>query len=304
MKAPGTFCAFVLSAPLMLLTADPVRADGACSIRPSTQAEKNFAVAVKTALKNALPPAPAGWGVVEEGTVAAEEQVCVGQEKYPMHISFSRQYRQVEGMEQRERGLQLALMNTMPTSEQMAKREALMSRRMAKVQEVVDLLQKAGERQDLKEMDRLSKESEKIDKRFDAPIKAMDEDLAQAQRRATEKYLLRDAAAEIYLHVNWEVSEIMQGRQLQVPGAVGAFRVSEGERSGESDWREGTTLIFLGNWRLSAPKPDGPEIKAAMNKSLPHTKAQTLRIQIVADKDRANQLTQKMNLNALQALIR
>jgi hypothetical protein len=79
---------------------------------------------------------------------------------------------------------------------------------------------------------------------------------------------------------------------------------TEGEFNANSGWREGATYVFLGKtWKL---KKYGSTLNmdAAAVKGVPSLAVQTIVVRIEADPERAKQILEKIDWEALKKLIK
>jgi hypothetical protein len=255
-----------------------------------------------TALKAAIPPAPDGWKLASTAKIEADDRVCEGAEKSPKRIYFHAEYVLEVGREEREKTLQQAVVQGMPAQDQQAQMKALQQEIAQEASRRGKLIQEAITRNDMAEVQRLSKENEKWNAENDAKIQVLKSGIDSRMASATEKQLLKDMKAQIVFAVNESSESLWKARALTMPGFAQAYR-NDGYRKGETDWVEGTTRAYLGDWSKDQTRSRGDSTVLRSDPN-PDPKVQTLAISIVADEKRADQLLKGLKLDSIKALMR
>jgi hypothetical protein len=118
-----------------------------------------------------------------------------------------------------------------------------------------------------------------------------------------EKMAIHDVKARIDIKTNISSEGIYEKAALGPSIAGGLVYQTPGEYSSNSGWRESSTYVFLGNhWEMGTSGGTyinfTPEMEATSS-----TLIQNIVVKIQADPDRAKQLIQKMDWDALKALL-
>ena len=277
---------------VLFLAACPaaVSADGGGPERPATEAEKSFQSSALKAFKDAMPKSLEGWEPEERDEAAPIERVSEGFEKYPWLISLQTNWRKKMSPEEENRRIEEG-------GKIMKAGEEKMKELTKKQEAVSEKIGKAAESGNMAEMEKLKPEIDKIAKEAEAHAADQQKKLLASPFAK----LTRDAKAQIHVEANSSSFSIDSSVRETAPveGAA-AFR-SETEENLEG--REGRTTILIGDWKR---KQDGEAVsmEAALDPKAPHTKIQTIKIDITGAKGTAEKLINSINVKSLKTLLK
>jgi len=280
----------VLAVLFLAATAGPVSADGGGPVRPATEAEKTYNSTVLKTFKDAMPKALEGWEMIEGDAPAPLETVNEGFEKYPCVVNFSSNWKKKISPEDENKKLEEGAKIMKAGEEKMQE--------ISKKQEALSVkIGKAVEAGNMAEMEKLKPEMEKIAKEAEAYAAEQQKKLGASSFAE----LSRDVKADIHIETNassFSIDSTVK-ETAKIEDAL-AFR-SETEEN--IDGREGRTTILIGDWKR---KQDGEAVsmEAALDAKTTHTRAQTIKIDIIAAKATAEKLVRSMDIKSLKALLK
>ena len=283
----------VLAGLVLFFSPAAARADG--DARPATDAEKNYHQQVMKVFRQALPPGPEGWEVTQQTSEEELNLVSVGNEQQPMRVEYSITWRDIERAQKADEAMVQAGVQTMqqemaanPTKDMEAELEALAKK-----------MGEAAEKGDTAEMERLQVQMEALGKKMEEVYSLRD----QAVDEAAQAHEVTDISAAIRFEVNsFEEPLYDPPSDVSFIADEQAIRV-EGHRNPHYGWQEGVTYVFLGPGWKPSDNSDSPGMAAQPRSGLPHTKAQTLVVKIQAAPEKADQLAQGIDWDALKALL-
>lgn len=282
----------VLMTLLTLLSFSIAYADGGID-RNATSAEKEFYKKVIDPLIKAIP-GPQGWELVQESDeVNSAEKgelkaVPEGIEKKPFFIRFEMMWKDAK----RLKSAQDAFEKTDIT-------DPAQTELMNQLKKYNELFDKAIEKNDTKEIERISGEMGKIDEKF--------QDRRASQEDELEKNKIpRDTCVIVTVMVNDFQQTVWQcEKQPSIEGCQ-VYRSTSQEAICDTSlgrWLEGSTWMYLGNnWKL---KNDGygSFIFSPAN-GVPYLTVQAMVVQIEAEPERAKQMLQQIDWASLKKLIK
>ncbi|MFH1137629.1 MAG: hypothetical protein V1816_16290 [Pseudomonadota bacterium] len=296
MRMPNrkTFPALAVLVGLTLCIPAAVRADG--DSRPATEAEKSFYHKVMTALEKACPPGPEGWEETDRTGIDNLEYVGAGSENTPFKVDFTAAWVDAArraASEEKQVAAGVQVMQAHPTDQT---EQALQD----DLEKIAAAIGAAAEKGDAAEMQRLQVQAEKVVARMNEINSKRNEALNQAVRAAEA----HDVQVEIRMIAN-VFNEEFYGPFSEQPAFQGFKRVrTEGEQSEHYGWREGTTYIFMGDWKLVREDGGTPYFKALAKPGVPPTKVQTILARVKADPARAEAMIERLDWEALKALMK
>ncbi len=259
----------------------------------ATAGERAFLKKAEGVACAALPPGPAGWVVMERSEREPFDQVSAGAARHPMEVRCFIAWQDQARLRQAQSRL---LEESAPLASQgpVEEQEALMDRMNA----LGEKLSAAINKNDTAEAQRIQKEMEGVGQK----LRAIGEAQNKAFENVARKNAAKDAEAEVLLVLNGREETIPQGsvREAPVQGAT-VYRIEEGEFVNDS-WREGTTVAFLGAWRL-AEESGGKLMRPSHKPGAPGTSVQNVFVRIKADKVRARKLLEGVDWASLKGLM-
>ena len=291
MRLMGLGTASILA--LLLFWTSPALADCIDGARKATVQEKLFHSRVLSLIEAAMPDAPEGWDVTATTDIREPETFCLGGDDLPMRLDYRIEYRRVEGMEEMEGGLiETASASMTPQESEQAQLEALHKEQ----EKLAGELEEAVRRQEFDRIQPIMEKMQAIGANMGTVYQAIDERMKQA----TEDKLLRDVRAVVLVWVNADRTELDSPERVAVPGTDLAFRVRDGGRRHSLDWQEGFTHVFLGGWQTAKK---GDRLLLTPLEGAARTEARTVTITVQADRARAMDLLQAMDLQAIRGVL-
>ncbi len=265
--------------------------------KPVAQEESSFytstVLPALNKLKQAMPLAPAGWTIAGETKSGPLPQSTNAGPNYPYRFTYQIQYKRVAGMKDEKKRLNEVYTES---SERHGEEANAQINDLLRQQTTTSLaLRKATRRKNQAEMQRLNDELDENGRK----MHAIHEDVDNKISRDVDQYLIKDAEAVVDIVVNDEWAEAANNEPVSVTGAAFAFR-RVGERKGPTIWQEGKTIILFGDWQQAG--------NGVFRGHVPHetqsVKAQTIKIIITADRNRATELLKQMDRKAILSLMK
>lgn len=278
---------------LLFLVALHGHAYAVSDMRPAIKAEKEpYSSTVSSpvdTVKNAMPPAPAGWVIMSE--TARPETVSNNMSR--LHFHYLIIFKRVAGVDEEKKKLRNAYADSSRKHEEESR---------TAIEELIDqqsetsrALGKATKRRHQADIQHLNEELEENGRKMMALHKNIDDNIA----RDVEPYLVKDAEASIRVSVNDSYAELPSATSFMHPQAAFALH-KEGEKIGATDWSEGQTMLLYGNWQKA-----GQNIyRANIDQSQFTSSAKTITIVISGDKKRIDDLLQRLDLKSILSLMK
>lgn len=227
-----------------MLGATPARADGeGCNqgYRDTTAAERESMRNILETAIRALPTAPEGWAITDDGSVSVTTSLCKDFEITPWDYDFTRSYHRVGFREARDKIMDAAAAEM---SADLAAKQPRIDAIMARNNELVLAAMDAGQKGDFDRLDAINEEinagGQEIQRIYDeGPVPQRVKD---ANIEAT-----RDLSMQITIAINphWEKPGY-EAQELSVPAdAQAAFRWSESDEYVKDD----NALVLMGKWK-------------------------------------------------------
>jgi hypothetical protein len=278
---------------LFLFQTCPAVADCIDGARKATIQEKRFHGRVLSTIEGAMPAAPNGWMSTYVTDIRELDTVCNGGESLPMGLGYRIEYSRMDTTELEGELLETATTSMVSHSSGQALLDAL-----DKEQEKLSHeLGQAVESQDFVRIESVAKRMEAVGRKMEAVFQAMDQQL----ERATEEKLLRDTKAVVIVNVNAGGEVLDNPEAINLDGVNLAFRIGDGRRLGQLEWREGASQIYLGKWQTE--REGATLLLTPLDQTEGHTEARTVSITVQAERARAGELLGAMDLPAIQGLL-
>lgn len=268
------------------------RADS--NTRPIRSPEKKAYLRVLAAFDKALPKAPAGWTQFERTTVEAPDVMTEGAEEYPIRFDFLAKW-QDPAKVKAEAALHEKAISGMAAKGPDTGSDAL----FAENEKLANAMGAAAERGDMKEMERLQKKMEANAVKLhahNAPIdSARDADLAKSE--------VHDLEVQVSFIGNETEQRFAATEAATEPLLAGLLVYREGDGAMTSyGWEEGTTYVFVGNWKASSEEGE-TVLSSAPRAGASYVGVQTIVVRVKAERKRARALLASMDWAALKALL-
>lgn len=276
-------------------------ADSDCGMnRPLNAGEKSF-YAQRAKAFALLPPAPPGWSAQETSAdqLAPPAETCADLDPRtdPLRDSAHRRYeRQLSEAEGQKRFAQVQELQDDPA------RKAAIEKADAKAAKLLDEMAKAGERQDLAGMQRISAEYE----RAAEERRKLDEGVRGKQ----DELFTRDSIANVSIDLNVDSQSCWGKRKaLSVPGAIAwlcQIGWNEGPTPDDQSSGEGrfnsTAVVLFGNWKTET-QDEALMFTAALSPQKSYSAVQSIAVVVSAEARRAEALLGAMKLDSVRALL-
>ncbi len=251
------------------------------------------AFSILNKMKKAMPTAPPGWVVAGETIIDSFPGSENDAARQSYHFAYQIQYRRVTGVKEEKKKLNEVYIES---SERHGEEANTQINDLLRQQTAAALaLRKATRHKNQAEIERLNDELEDNGRK----MRAIHEDVDNKIGRDVAPYLLKDTEAIIEIVEDDEKVEGLYGEPLSVSNAVFAFR-SEGEQKGPMIWQEGKTVVLFGPWQQAG---NGVYRCDILHKHQSQ-RAQSIKITITGARNRALELLNQMDQNALLSLIK
>ncbi|MFA5906857.1 MAG: hypothetical protein WC836_23200 [Desulfobacula sp.] len=261
--------------------------------RHATSGEKTWTLKVLKAFESALPQGPGGWSKVEKTDLKPPEIVVQGQETFPMRVDYHIKWQDDKRIHAAKAETDRQLMK----SAQKQSSDTKMKDYMADMEKLSKEFGKAMEAKDNVRAEALQKEMEALGKRFNEQASGNNQAFEQQIREITP----HDVELKIDLSANVFYQEFVRipSEQTVLEGCP-VIRMDNEDHTSRG-WHEGTTYVFLGDFRY-VRKDNTVSMQADKMPGAPSTKVRTVVIRVSGEKGRANRFIEQMNLLAIKAL--
>lgn len=285
-------------------------ADCANGARDATDEEKATTVQVLTALRNAFP-APPGWKLTNDTKPEAPRFLCKGDPT--LRLWFARTFTRVEGMKERFAAYNRTLTEAKRLTAEEQAQVAELDQEIAELAKQMGVPRSAMKRRDLdkdtrsqleSEFKRLSDSMAVLRQRRQAMTNPWVRDEVRkknyedALNEAT-RALRRDTEIIVKVSMNANFEPMNGTERIEIPGVPIVYR-SALRQEIPGAFTEGTTTLFFGHSK--ARQSTGPDVFEPLIDPASPATPQTFTVSIQADHNRALQVIEAMNLEALQAL--
>jgi len=276
-----------------VLGAATTHADGVCEkgFRDTTAAERGTVTAVLEAVKQALPPAPAGWIILGDDQISVPRSICKDFELRPWGYTFARSYQRVDDQAGREQLVKTAADNWQADMKKKQPRlDAIMARMEALTQKQVAAIQKG----DSAKVIAMNEELAAVQAEYQAVV---DEGDTAEQNDAIFQEASRDLTMNISVAVN-SLSESpgSDATSLSLPAGVkSAFRWS----TTRGDVHEDLALVLLGQWK---PRTQSSSVLVPRG-NVAALAAHAIAVRVVADAGRLDRTLDAIDFKGLANLV-
>lgn len=305
----GSAMAVVLACGILLPT--PAYADCANGVRDATEEEKATTVQVLTALRNAFPTPP-GWKLTNDTKPEAPRFFCKGDNI--LRLWFARTFTRVEGMKDRLAEYNRTLTEAKRLTPEERAQVAELDKEIGELAKQMGGPRSAMKRRDLdkdirsqleSEFKRLGDSMAALRQRRQAMINPWLVDGARKKRyedalNEATRDLRRDTEIIVKVSMNGTFEPMNGTERIEIPGVPIAYR-SPPRQEIPGAFTEGTTTFLLGPARPR--QSPGPEVFEPLIDPAGPGRPWTFTVSLQADKDRARQVIEAMNLESLQALM-
>lgn len=274
---------------LILFMLASVCASADDTVRKATSQEQQFHQSMQDLLAASLPAdTPEGWEVTGQSEITDLEFVAVETEDRPLPVEYYLEWTNVSQQQAQEAALAKIseVTATPPVSDE----------QIQEYERIAAEVAEAAAAGDTTVVERLRQEMERKAAVINKAFGAVDEKIAEINRTAAAT----DAYAGIYVLANRLYQPLEPEAEQLVVGGYPAFR-SKGFLSSSGDWKEGSTMVFMGG-RWYSPAGDSA-FQFADDKSLPPARLQSIVVWIEADPKRTESIVALIDWQALQAAL-
>jgi hypothetical protein len=274
---------------------EPGEPSGRGPLRRPTPAEAAWIAGFLATARDALPPPPEGFEVVEQSGVAEPELIDNLDDKHPL----KREYVLVLVDRQRQEASEQALREALEASRtsQQAKIEQAQAELQSKLETLQQRAAEAVAKGDMAAAQRVQQEAVRLASQVEGAAKEAEAALRTELREGKPK----DVRLFVKVAVNEDEALDLRLKPAQtVAGHKGYFRVIPAEDNLEE---ETETVVILGAWKPAAPDA-AHQLAALRDPALSNTAGQNLQIQVRGDAARARAYLEAIHWDQLEGLLK
>lgn len=281
---------------LLLLIACPAAGDAVCNagLRDTTAAERATMMRILNAAREALPPAPAGWAIVNDDPPSVPRSLCMDFERKPWPYDYSRTFRRADADKQAaiEAGTRAAadIMKADMASKQ-PRLDALQARTTVLVKQQVAFMEKG-------DMNRALALNEQMAALQEQAKVIMEEGDAQQRSEAIMKETMRDIEIGISVRVN-PAGESPVGDGSVAINVAGNPAAAHRWDSRDEGSFQGGALVLFGPWRTLS---NGGR-RHAVRGDVPANFVHAITVSVHADEKRLSSVIESIDFGALAELV-
>ncbi len=282
-------CVLVLA--LLLLVSVPARGDG--PTRPATPAEKEYSLRTLTALASALPRPFPGFEAQSASPLEPFALVSPGCEAEPLAVDYTVTWTNPQQAE-KERGEEDAAIARAAARIGSPESKKRQQELMARLEKQAQALGQAISKSDTVAVERIQKEMEKLGQELSGVGNAQNALLEEETKALTKLSEIR-----IHLKVNSFFHDLPASHIRDARPRGGALAYAYRDPGGKFSER---MTAFVGPWKKEVK--NGQACFQAARAKHPHTRAQTVTIDVTGDPSLTARFLDDLDWSALQALIR
>lgn len=281
---------------LLALVAQGAAADSVCyaGTRDTTASERANMMRILEAARQALPPAPAGWVIVNDDAPSVPQNLCMDFERKPWSYGYSRTFRRADPVKQAEMeaGTRAAaeIMKADMASKQ-PRLDALQARSEVLVKQQIAFMEKGDMPGALalnEQMAELQEQGKTI----------MEEGDAEERMQAIMKEAMRDIEINVSVRVNsW--GESPAGDDSTAINVAGSPQAAYRWDSRNADSHQGGAVVLYGQWRTLSH--GGQQLVARSH--VPANFAHGIAVSVDADEQRLASVIESIDFAALARLV-
>ncbi|MGM0598717.1 MAG: hypothetical protein ACQETH_02760 [Candidatus Rifleibacteriota bacterium] len=263
-------------------------------VRTKTPAEKNFYQKVIQACNKAVSTINTNWHQKRSPRKKQSKHISVGSEKSLLTYFFRVSWQDKEKIIAAGKKAQEKMAGSMTNMSQ-----AVDSNRTKALEELAKKMGAAAEAKDFTEIARLQKEAEKLSEKIENEIAPSKQKL----ENIIKEHAPRDARLKVKIAVNRLLQRFAKQPQTgKLENGMRFYRVENGRMVNEK-WLEGSTYVFLGdNWQFKENE-QSKEMIFFKDSNQIHTIVKSMIVEVAAEKQRALNTLNQMDLKALQKLV-
>ena len=278
-----------LAATLPILNA---YADDECGkgVRQTTAAEQAAMKKVLDGVDRALPPAPQGWVIEDEGDLPIATEICRDIEQRPWAYSRSRSYRETAGEQQRQDAVTAA---GQQATADLASKQPRLDAVTAKIVALAPAVEEAAQKNDLARLTALSEEGDKLKAEYDRIVQEGGNPGERLDAFAKNAYVDTTMSINVSINPNSDGIPSDAARVAPPGGATAAAR-----RLGGDGTTHATVVVAFGTWRTTTDGFAEPVARGGP----PHA-PHGISVQVDAADERIDQVVSSIDFSAIGKLL-
>ena len=281
---------------LLMMAAYPAAGDGVCyaGTRDTTAAERATMMRILNAAREALPPAPAGWMIVNDDPPSVPQSLCMDFERKPWPYDYSRTFRQANADKQAaiEAGTRAAA-DIMKAD--MARKQPRLDAIRAKSEVLVKQQVAFIEKGDMPKALALNEQMAVLQEQARV---IMDEGDAQQRSAAIMKETMRDIEIGISVRVNPAGESPLEEDSVAISVAGNPAAAHRWDSQDEGSF-QGGALVLFGQWRTL----NNGARRHAVRGHVPANFVHAITVSVHADEQRLASVIETIDFGALAALV-
>ena len=281
---------------LLLVAVPPAAGDGVCEkgLRDTTAAERATMMRVLNAAREALPPAPAGWVIINDDPPSVPQSLCMDFERKPWPYDYSRTFRRADADKQAaiEAGTRAAAdIMKADMARKQPRFDAIQAKTAVLVKQQVAFMEKG-------DMNRALALNEQMAVLQEEGRRIMEEGDAQQRSAAIMKETMRDIEIGISVRVNPAGESPVDDGSVAINVAGNPAAAHRWDSRDEGSF-QGGALVLFGQWRTLS---NGAR-RHAVRGDVPANFVHGIAVSVHADEKRLASVIEAINFGALAGLV-
>lgn len=281
---------------LLAMFAQAATADSVCyaGIRDTTASERANMMRILEAARRALPPAPAGWVIVNDDPPSVPQNLCMDFERKPWSYGYGRTFRRADANKQAEMDAGTRAAADLMQAD-MAKKQPRLDAIMAKSQALTKRQVALIEKGDFNGATALNEQMAALQEEY---RKVADEGDAEERGMAIMKEAMRDIEINVSVRVNsW--GESPAGDDSTAISVAGSPQAAYRWDSRNADSYQGGAMVLYGQWRTLGH--GGRQL--VVRSHVPANFAHGIAVSVDADEKRLASVIESIDFAALAELV-
>jgi hypothetical protein len=281
---------------LLAAAAHPAAGDSVCyaGYRDTSAAERATMTRILEAARRALPPAPAGWVVVNDDPPSVPQSLCMDFERKPWPYDYSRTFRRADADKQAaiDAGTRAAAdIMKADMARKQPRLDALQAKSEVLVKQQVAFIEKG-------DMPRALALNEQMAVLQEQAKAIMEEGDAEERMQAIMKETMRDIEIGISVRVN-PAAESPAGDDSTAITVAGSPQAAYRWDSRDAGSHQGGAMVLYGQWRTLSHGGRGLVVRS----HVPANFAHGIAVSVHADEKRLASVIESIDFGALAGLV-
>lgn len=281
---------------LLALFAHEAGADSVCyaGTRDTTASERANMMRILEAVRQALPPAPAGWVIVNDDPPSVPQNLCMDFERKPWSYGYSRTFRRADPAKQAEMEAGTRAAAEIMKADQAKKQprlDALQAKSEVLVKQQIAFMEKG-------DMPRALALNEQMAVLQEQGKTIMEEGDAEERMQAIMKEAMRDIEIGISVRVN-SGSESPAGDDSTAITVAGSPHAAYRWNSRDDGSHQGGAMVLFGQWRTLSHGGRGMVVRS----HVPANFAHGIAVSVDADEKRLASVIESIDFAALAEIV-